>query len=156
MRSGTQLNCQDLTGNGQVQLITFDGDLLWAQQLPGGGVLSLDLYIHERYYLSLSCACTFAFRHWDTKLLCRQSHAAIADKSPLFMESRPYLLAGSMDGSVTILDAQEGTILASSKAHTKYCVRVMWGPSVSQFVSVSWDQTLVLHHWTPSACKPSS
>lgn len=36
-------------GNGQVQLITFDGDLLWTQKLAGGGILSLDLHVDERW-----------------------------------------------------------------------------------------------------------
>jgi hypothetical protein len=40
--------CHDFAGNGHVQLITFDGDLLWTQQLTGGGILSLALHLDER------------------------------------------------------------------------------------------------------------
>lgn len=56
-----------------------------------------------------------------------------------------------MDGTITVMDAHEGTVLASTKPHTKYCVRVLWDPSASTFVSASWDQSLAVHRWTARA-----
>ena len=52
------------------------------------------------------------------------------------------LLAGAMDGSVTVLEADTGSVVWRHKAHAKYCVRVRWSPDSRHFVSCSWDHTL--------------
>lgn len=64
-------------------------------------------------------------------------------------EEGPFLLAGSMDGTVAVLDAEDGTVLAKSKPHAKYCVRVAWAPSSAHVLSASWDSTVVVQRWHP-------
>ena len=36
------------SGNGQVQQLTYEGDLHWSQKLPVGGILSLDIWPKTR------------------------------------------------------------------------------------------------------------
>ena len=64
------------------------------------------------------------------------------------------LLAGSMDGSAAVLDADTGTLLWRHKAHAKYCVRVRWSPDDRHFVSCSWDHTLALFSHTSGSAGP--
>ena len=35
------------SGNGQVQQLTYSGDLYWSKKLPVGGILSLDIWINQ-------------------------------------------------------------------------------------------------------------
>lgn len=65
------------------------------------------------------------------------------------------LLAGSMDGSVTLLDAHTGTVLTRHKAHAKYCVRVRWAPDSSHCVSCSWDHTMAVFTHSSNTDEPS-
>ncbi len=58
------------------------------------------------------------------------------------------LLVGAMDGSVSILDAEEGYVLSTAKAHTKYCVQATWNSSGTGFITASWDQSLSLYEWS--------
>ena len=53
-----------------------------------------------------------------------------------------------MDGSVSILDAEEGNVLSTVKAHTKYCVQATWSSSGTGFITASWDQSLCLYEWS--------
>ena len=59
----------------------------------------------------------------------------------------PLVLAGSMDGSVAVYDAQTGTVLTHSRLHRKYCVRVRWGLAAGnhRFVTAAWDNTVAIH-----------
>ncbi len=57
-------------------------------------------------------------------------------------EGKLLLMAGAMDGSITLLDAHTGIVLARHKAHAKYCVRVRWAPDSCHCVSCSWDHTM--------------
>ncbi|DBB06686.1 TPA: hypothetical protein ACH3X1_012194 [Trebouxia sp. C0004] len=70
-------------------------------------------------------------------------------------QSKMLLLAGSMDGSVTLLDAHTGTVLTRLKAHAKYCVRVQWAPDSSHCVSCSWDHTMAVFTHIASTNEPS-
>jgi len=36
------------SGNGQVQQLTYEGDLYWSVKLPIGGILSLDIWPRTR------------------------------------------------------------------------------------------------------------
>lgn len=65
------------------------------------------------------------------------------------------LLAGAMDGSVTVLAAASGKILARHKSHAKYCVRVRWASDGQRFVSCSWDNTLAVHRYHSQTDTPS-
>lgn len=65
------------------------------------------------------------------------------------------LLAGAMDGSVTVLTAASGKVLARHKSHAKYCVRVRWATDGQRFVSCSWDQTLAVHKYNTQTDAPS-
>ena len=47
-----------------------------------------------------------------------------------------------MDGSVALLDARRGEVLAAARAHTKYCVRVRWLPGGAGFVSAGREGAL--------------
>lgn len=58
------------------------------------------------------------------------------------------LLVGAMDGSVSILDAEEGHVLCTTKAHTKYCVQATWNSSGTGFITASWDQSLCMYEWS--------
>ena len=64
------------------------------------------------------------------------------------------LLAGAMDGSVAILQADNGSVLWRHKAHAKYCVRVRWAADSSHFVSCSWDRTLCVFSHSPGTDGP--
>ena len=64
------------------------------------------------------------------------------------------LLAGAMDGSVTVLQADTGTVLWRHKAHAKYCVRVRWAADSRHFVSCSWDRTLCVFSHSPGTDGP--
>lgn len=55
------------------------------------------------------------------------------------------LLVGSMDGTVSLLDANTGELLGSGKPHRKYVVRVRWGGDGETFVSASWDHSFAVH-----------
>ncbi|KAL0056020.1 hypothetical protein WJX82_006755 [Trebouxia sp. C0006] len=74
---------------------------------------------------------------------------------PTAEQSKMLLLAGSMDGSVTLLDAHTGTVLTRHKAHAKYCVRVRWSPDSSHCVSCSWDHTMAVLTHSTSTDEPS-
>lgn len=65
------------------------------------------------------------------------------------------LLAGAMDGSVTLLDANSGTVLSQYKAHAKYCVRVRWALNSSHCVSCSWDHTMSVFQCRASPSEPT-
>lgn len=64
------------------------------------------------------------------------------------------LLAGAMDGSVTVLQADTGTVLWRHKAHAKYCVRVRWAADSCHFVSCSWDRTMCVFSHTSGTSGP--
>ena len=66
------------------------------------------------------------------------------------------LLVGTMDGSISILDAEEGHVLWTTKAHAKYCVQALWNPSGTGFVTASWDQSLCVYEWPASRGGESS
>ncbi|KAL0031808.1 hypothetical protein WJX79_008498 [Trebouxia sp. C0005] len=74
---------------------------------------------------------------------------------PAAEHSKMLLLAGSMDGSVTLLDAHTGTVLTRHKAHAKYCVRVRWAPDSSHCVSCSWDHTMAVFTHSSNTDEPS-
>ena len=140
-------------GNGEVKMITFSGDLMWTARLSGGGVLTLDMRA------SCECARLSALLFlWRIDSRSSSSAPSLTTKHcPLAMshvlrmsrESGPLLLAGSMDGTVVVLDAKEGTVLAKSKPHAKYCIRIAWAPSTLHVVSASWDSSLVVQRWDP-------
>ena len=48
---------------------------------------------------------------------------------------------------MSILDADEGTVLSTIKAHSKYCVQAIWNTSGTGFVTASWDQSLCIYEW---------
>lgn len=64
------------------------------------------------------------------------------------------LLAGAMDGSVTVLQADTGTVLWRHKAHAKYCVRVRWAADGRHFISCSWDRTMCVFSHSPGRDGP--
>ncbi|KAK9824547.1 hypothetical protein WJX72_011229 [[Myrmecia] bisecta] len=96
------------SGDGNVRLFTFDGELLWQTPVGGGGVLSLDLHPNVR-------------------------------------QGDARLLAGSMDGSVTLLDGMTGNVLHTLRPHTKYCVRMRWSPEGAAAASCSWDHSMAVY-----------
>ena len=65
------------------------------------------------------------------------------------------LAAGAMDGSVTIMQADTGSVLWRHKAHAKYCVRVRWAADSCHFVSCSWDRTLCVFSHSPGTDGPA-
>ncbi|KAL3139799.1 hypothetical protein ABBQ38_004100 [Trebouxia sp. C0009 RCD-2024] len=64
------------------------------------------------------------------------------------------LLAGAMDGSVTVLQADTGTVLWRHKAHARYCVRVRWAADSCHFISCSWDRTMCVFSHTSGTDSP--
>lgn len=79
----------------------------------------------------------------------------VHERTFVYRQSKMLLLAGSMDGSVTLLDAHTGTVLTRHKAHAKYCVRVRWAPDSSHCVSCSWDHTMAVFTHSTSTDEPS-
>eukprot|EP00798_Chlamydomonas_sp_ICE-L_P003936 gene3936-14013_t len=56
------------------------------------------------------------------------------------------VLAGSMDGSVTVLDASSGSTLSSlTGGHSKYVVRAIWAPDGATLATCSYDQHVGIH-----------
>ena len=49
--------------------------------------------------------------------------------------------AGCMDGSVAVLDAVGGVLLARATPHRKYVVAASWAPGGRHLVTASWDQS---------------
>ena len=61
-----------------------------------------------------------------------------------------------MDGSVAMLDAEEGRLLGQSRPHSKYCVRVLWVPGEpDRVLSASWDNSLVVQRWQQQGWGPA-
>ncbi len=56
-----------------------------------------------------------------------------------------------MDGSVAILDAETGAVLATAKPHTKYLVHAQWSPDGGHIATASYDQTMALLQVTMDA-----
>lgn len=53
-----------------------------------------------------------------------------------------------MDGTVAVLDAAEGRVLAQAKLHSKYVVKAVWAPGAEDLVvSISWDGTVTVSGW---------
>lgn len=66
--------------------------------------------------------------------------------------SGPSLLAaGSMDGSLSILDASTGSCLCTHKTHNKYLIRVVWVPGQALCVTASQDQSVAVHRFVAAA-----
>jgi len=58
--------------------------------------------------------------------------------------SESLLAAGSMDGSVTLLAAASGEVLATERPHNKYVQRVRWSPSGTLLATASSDHSMAL------------
>lgn len=70
----------------------------------------------------------------------------------MYRDEDAVLLVGSMDGSVTILDAESGICLASDRPHSKYCVRAIWSrDGQGVVVSCAWSNTLAIHAYSGEA-----
>lgn len=54
------------------------------------------------------------------------------------------ILAGFMDGTVAVHNAQSGQLLTHIRPHRKYCVRVRW-LSAERFATAAWDNTFAVH-----------
>jgi hypothetical protein len=52
--------------------------------------------------------------------------------------------AGSMNGSVALLDSSTGTVLGSSKPHSKYVVAVAWSSCSQYLATASYDHSLTI------------
>ena len=65
------------------------------------------------------------------------------------------LLAGTMDGSVLLLDTNSGDLLQQMRPHQRYCVSVAWSPDGQHFASAAWDDTVGIHLCTGSRIKGS-
>jgi WD40 repeat protein len=63
---------------------------------------------------------------------------------PGIASGQPYIAVGSMGGQVSVIDARTGDLLASTAAHSKYVVRVLWSAD-GQLLSCSWDQSVAIH-----------
>jgi hypothetical protein len=88
-------------------LVTLAGTVLWTQHVGAGGVLSLQLHPAVTGRLAGSPPRAAA--------AAQQAEAHPAAPAPAL------LLASSMDGSVSLLDAASGQLLHSEKLHSK-CV----------------------------------
>lgn len=53
--------------------------------------------------------------------------------------------AGCMDGSVLVLDAGTGDVLARSTPHRKYVVACRWAPDGRHLVTAAWDNSFAVH-----------
>ena len=65
------------------------------------------------------------------------------------------LLAGTMDGSVLLLDTNSGDLLQQMRPHRRYCVSVAWSPDGQHFASAAWDDTVGIHLCTGSCIRGS-
>ena len=52
------------------------------------------------------------------------------------------LLAGSMDGSLSVVDGTTGCVLCSAAVHTKYLVRALWAGDGCTVATCSHDQSV--------------
>lgn len=83
------------------------------------------------------------------------AHSVVQHNSiPCPRSNKMLLLSGAMDGSVTVLQADTGTVLWRHKAHAKYCVRVRWAGDSCHFTSCSWDHTMCVFSHTSAKDVP--
>jgi hypothetical protein len=123
-----QLHSTDCAADGTVHLLRFDGTKVWSTAVASGGALSLE---------------------WSPDVTAPEasggSSAAAAAQQRQRQPRGPCLLVGSMDGSVSVLDAETGGLLAAAKPHTKYVVRAAFDPrGGGHIATASFDQSSCL------------
>jgi hypothetical protein len=52
------------------------------------------------------------------------------------------VLAGSMNGSLSVLDGASGDVICTAAVHTKYLVRALWAGDGCTVATCSHDQTV--------------
>lgn len=113
------------SADGMVHLLRFDGGVEWSTHVASGGALSLE---------------------WSPGVT--QAAGSAAEQSPAgtSLDGRRLAVVGSMDGSVSILDADTGKLLCSIKPHAKYVVRATFDPRPGSnlIATASFDQTCCL------------
>eukprot|EP00199_Chlamydomonas_sp_CCMP681_P002158 CAMPEP_0119103270 /NCGR_PEP_ID=MMETSP1180-20130426/1744_1 /TAXON_ID=3052 ORGANISM="Chlamydomonas cf sp, Strain CCMP681" /NCGR_SAMPLE_ID=MMETSP1180 /ASSEMBLY_ACC=CAM_ASM_000741 /LENGTH=419 /DNA_ID=CAMNT_0007087725 /DNA_START=55 /DNA_END=1314 /DNA_ORIENTATION=+ len=111
------------SGDGIVRRVGFDASLFWATPVGSGGALCLDLHPH------LTSA------SWD-----QAEAGGVSSCLPCHV-----VAVGSMDGSLSLLHAYTGQLLASDRSHLKYVVRVAWAGDGQHLVTCSHDQSVGIH-----------
>ena len=138
-----------------MQRVDLDDNIVWRTSLGGGGIVSLALQPASGFVPL--CPGAAPPRHsaltqpYNTRksLNCR-------DDSPFELCERrdgsdQMVAAGSMDGSVSLLNAVSGELLCSRRVHRKYVVSLAWASDSYTFVSASWDHSFAVHRAHPSS-----
>lgn len=123
------------TADGTVQLLRFDGGRVWSAQPGGGGALSLDW----------GPGIAAARAPGDGSSAPSGSGGGGEGQESSGSGGRSLLAVGSMDGSVCVLNAATGALLARARPHSKYVVRAAFGPCGGGLLATaSFDQTCCL------------
>lgn len=64
---------------------------------------------------------------------------------PAAGSSSSIVAVGCMDGSIVVLDAGSGVVLARAQPHRKYIVALQWAPDGRHLVSAAWDNSFAVH-----------
>ncbi|PRW32536.1 WD40 repeat isoform B [Chlorella sorokiniana] len=113
------------SSDGSVAVLGYDGTLHRSIAASSSGVLCLALRRGSRQGGSGSSG--------------RHSGSDSSGGAPSLV------VAGCMDGSVVLLDADSGQVLASARPHRKYCVSCAWSPDGCHLVTGAWDETFAVH-----------
>lgn len=122
--------------DGTVKLLRFDGSEVWSMPVASGGALCLDW---SPFITSAAASSSGAAGEGAGGA----PPARAGGEGPGWR--RALLVVGSMDGSVTVLDADTGGALASARPHSKYVVRAAldpWGGAA--IATASFDQSCCL------------
>ncbi|KAL6764979.1 WD40-repeat-containing domain protein [Haematococcus lacustris] len=141
-------NCQQLvtgSGDGVVRRLSWQGELVWASGVGQGGVLCLDLHPScTGSGVAVDVATGQDVAAPSPDLGHEEGSAAATQPTGEAAPSCPLLAAGSMDGSVSLLDLTTGTCLTAARVHLKYLVRVVWC-GAELLATCSHDQHVGLH-----------
>lgn len=157
--------------------VELSGDVAWQTRVGSGGVLCLGVDTSTRCVggrqrqlpdQQLGVADTmasFCMPACEWLVMASKAQTMLVGLKPapqhclcvpcahLMLErSGPSLLAaGSMDGSLSILDASTGSCLCTHKTHSKYLIRVVWVPGQALCVTASQDQSVAVHRFVAAA-----
>ncbi|KAI8468292.1 MAG: quinon protein alcohol dehydrogenase-like superfamily [Monoraphidium minutum] len=136
--------------DGCVKLLRFDGSVVWSARVASGGALSLDwspcvAAAAEREPAEAGAAGPPGGARQPEGAGGSGVRAAGQRGARSAAPRRPLLVVGSMDGSVSVLDAETGAALASARPHAKYVVRAAVDPGGRGVIATaSFDQSCCL------------
>ena len=134
--------------DGTVQLTTFAGARVWRTAVASGGAVSLEWSPAAFAREAGAGAAVGAGAEAAAGASGENEGAAPSQPPPVqqrYAGGRALLAVGSMDGSVTLLDAATGGIVGAARPHSKYVVRAAFAPSgAPALATASYDGSCCL------------